>query len=103
MELFAWGKGFGLPSFDPFCLSIEALLNLVQVKWVVIEANSNASPTGELPVLKIQTEPIAGTSNIIKVLKQRGHDLDHTLSKLELYESQALICMIEDKLHDALV
>ncbi|KAI8895392.1 hypothetical protein BC833DRAFT_601453 [Globomyces pollinis-pini] len=104
LELFAWGPGLDQPSFDPFCLSIEAYLNLTQVKWVVNECSSPyISPSGELPVLKIQFEPITGTASIIKVLKLRGHDLDQDLSPLQLAESQAFISLIEDKLYDALL
>ncbi|KAH6584545.1 hypothetical protein BASA60_000946 [Batrachochytrium salamandrivorans] len=33
LELFAWGEGLGLPSFDPFCLSIAAYLNLAGADW----------------------------------------------------------------------
>ncbi|KAJ3256836.1 hypothetical protein HK103_005080 [Boothiomyces macroporosus] len=72
LELYAWGQGFNQSSFDPFCLSIEAYLNLVQVKWVVNECYStDISPSGELPLLKVGFEPITGTFNIIKVLKSR--------------------------------
>ena len=72
LELYAWGKGFGLPSFDPFCLSIEAYLSLCDVRWVLNDvSNPLVSPSGELPVLKIGSEPITGTSSIIKVLKSR--------------------------------
>ena len=46
-ELFAWGSGLNQPSFDPFCLSIEAYLNLIGVDWSVnICHNPNISPTG---------------------------------------------------------
>ncbi|KAJ3269313.1 Metaxin-3 [Terramyces sp. JEL0728] len=104
LELYAWGQGFNQSSFDPFCLSIEAYLNLVQVKWVVNECcSTDISPSGELPLLKVGFEPITGTFNIIKVLKARGHDLDHLLTPIELAESQAFISLIEDKLHDCLL
>ena len=110
MELFAWPPGFDLSSFDPFCLSIEAYLGLCEVHWVLNSvANPLISPSGELPVLKLKGEPIAGTSPIIKVLKQKvisiykGHDLDHLLSTNEMFESLAFQSMIEDTLHDALL
>jgi hypothetical protein len=103
LELFAWGPGYGQYSLDPFCLSIEAYLQLSGVKWVVNESDSNISPTGELPLLKINAEPITGTWNIVKVLKQRGHDLDDRLTQQELFETQAFVALMEEKLHDALV
>jgi hypothetical protein len=103
LELFAWGPGYGHYSLDPFCLSIETYLQLAGVKWVVNESDSNISPTGELPLLKINAEPITGTWNIIKVLKQRGHDLDDRLTQQELFETQAFVALLEEKLHDALV
>ena len=80
MELYAWGPGFGLPSFDPFCLSIEAYLGLCDVRWVLnTVSNPLISPSGELPLLKIDGEPIAGTSSIIKVLKLRVFILNRVM------------------------
>jgi metaxin len=111
LELYAWGPSHGLNSFDPFCLSIETYMNIAEVRWLLNEVNTPLiSPSGELPILKVGSEPITGTGNIIKVLKSRvctqftkGHDLDHLLSKNELMESQAFIAMVEDNLYDALL
>ena len=104
MELFAWGAGYNLPSFDPFCLSIEVYLNLCQINWTLnVVSNPLISPSGDLPLLKIGGEPITGTGSIIKVLKLRGHDLDSLLSTNELCESMAFESLIEDKLNDALL
>lgn len=90
IELYAWGAGYDLPSFDPFCLSIEAYMNLAEVQWALNESSTaNISPSNELPVLKVGMEPITGTANIIKVLKSRGHDLDDGLTPIEKAESLA--------------
>ncbi|KAI8926255.1 hypothetical protein BC831DRAFT_511793 [Entophlyctis helioformis] len=87
LELFAWGPGLDQPSFDPFCLSIAAYLNMA----------------GELPLLRVGVEPVVGTFNIIRTLKSKGIDLDTGLSDREKAESQAFIALIENKLYDALL
>jgi hypothetical protein len=71
MELFTWGAAFDRSSIDPFCLSIQALLRLQNIKWLSISTTSDKSPSQQLPLLKVGNEPITGTANIINVLKQR--------------------------------
>ncbi|KAH6562927.1 hypothetical protein BASA50_007452 [Batrachochytrium salamandrivorans] len=104
LELFAWGEGLGLPSFDPFCLSIAAYLNLAGADWSFHECRTpSISPSGELPVLRAGVEPVVGTSNIIHTLQSKGLDMDSELSPLERAESKAFISLIEDNLYDALL
>ncbi|KAJ3182277.1 metaxin 1 [Gaertneriomyces sp. JEL0708] len=106
MELFAWGPAWkGLPSFDPFCLSVEAYLQFSGVEWVVHECdNPRVSPTGELPMLcNLSSEPIVGATHIMRHLSRQGHDLDGHLSPRQKAQSIAYTSLIEDKLYDALL
>ncbi|TPX55054.1 hypothetical protein PhCBS80983_g05647 [Powellomyces hirtus] len=105
LELFMWGPAYNLPSFDPFCLSAAAYLQLAEVTWVVNECNNaGVSPRGELPMLRDSLlEPVVTTSKIIAHLKKKGYDLDQHLSATEAAECLAFTGLVEDKLHDALL
>lgn len=61
------------------------------------------SPTGELPVLRDGTRPVAGVLSIIEYLKRKGLDLDSHLSPTQLSQSHTYISLISDKLIDALL
>ncbi|KNC97072.1 uncharacterized protein SPPG_07468 [Spizellomyces punctatus DAOM BR117] len=105
LELFTWGPAWNVPSFDPFCLSIETYLQFAEANWVVNECNdTGVSPTGELPMLRDgPLEPVVGTSKIISHLKKKGLDLDSHLTAKEQAECLAYTSLIEDKLYDALL
>ncbi|EGF81828.1 hypothetical protein BATDEDRAFT_23480 [Batrachochytrium dendrobatidis JAM81] len=103
-ELFAWSAGLDLPTFDPFCLSIAAYLNLVGADWSIHECNTpGISPNGELPVLRAGVELVAGTYSIISTLQSKGLDMNSQLSPKDKAESQAFISLIESRLYDALL
>ncbi|KAJ3295222.1 hypothetical protein HDU76_006879 [Blyttiomyces sp. JEL0837] len=103
-ELFSWGPAWNLTSFDPACLSVQAYLNLVGANWVLNScSNPNLSPSGELPMLRDGTRPIAGVANIFAHLKTRGLDLDAHLTAEESAHCISYIALIEDRLYDALL
>jgi metaxin len=101
IELYSWGPGFNRSSLDPYCLSIETLLKFHSIKWQIITTTSEKSPSQQLPLLKIGNEPITGTQNIIQTLKNRGHNLDESLTKKQKAISDAFISMIEYDLGNA--
>nr|KAJ3419356.1 cytosolic factor, phosphatidylinositol/phosphatidylcholine transfer protein [Polyrhizophydium stewartii] len=123
LELFSWGPGHDLPSFDPFCLSIAAYLNLAGADWSINECRTPSISPNELPVLRVGAEPIAGTFNIIRTLKSKagalagrlaahllhalrpacavhgpGLDLDSELSPRQRAESQAWVRSLDQPL-----
>ncbi|KAJ3040766.1 Metaxin-3 [Rhizophlyctis rosea] len=104
LELFSWGPAWDLPTCDPFCLSVEAYLNLTDTRWKVHDSSDpKTSPTGELPLLKDGVEVLVGTEKIFAHLKKKGADLDDHLNSHQRAESLAFITMIEQRLHDALL
>ncbi|KAI9358280.1 hypothetical protein DFJ73DRAFT_819369 [Zopfochytrium polystomum] len=104
LELFSWGPAWSLPSLDPACLSVQAYLNLTGANWVNNAcSNASISPTGELPMLRDGTRPVAGVGAIIKYLKRKGYDLDGHLNPVERAQSQSFVSLIEEKLYDALL
>ncbi|KAJ3233515.1 metaxin 1 [Chytriomyces hyalinus] len=103
-ELFAWGPAWGLDSFDPFCMSVQCYLSLSCASWVCTKSsNPKISPSGELPLLRDGTIPVAGRANIIRHLKRKGFDLDANLTPLQLAQSASFINLIETKLYDSLL
>ncbi|KAJ3070427.1 metaxin 1 [Podochytrium sp. JEL0797] len=101
-ELFSWGPAWGLSSFDPFCMSIQCYLSLSCVNWISTKSsNPGISPSGELPLLRDSTIPVAGTANIIRHLKRKGYDLDANLTPLQIARSSSYITLIETKLYEA--
>ncbi|KAK9722017.1 hypothetical protein K7432_002989 [Basidiobolus ranarum] len=104
LELYSWGPGLGLPSIDPLCLTIETYLSLVKADWVVNECNNpNASPSGELPLLRDGTEYIYGVNNIIAYLSKQNLDLNKNLDDNQKAECLAYSALVNDKLQDGLL
>ncbi|KAJ3317966.1 metaxin 1 [Blyttiomyces sp. JEL0837] len=83
---------------------MSAYLNFVGANWVLNScSNPNLSPSGELPMLRDGTRPIAGVANIFAHLKTRGLDLDAHLTAEESAHCISYIALIEDRLYDALL
>lgn len=102
-ELYSWGSGYELLSFDPFCLSAEAYLLFSNAEWELHESQSTKST--DLPILKDGMTEVTDIFKIINYLKKKGYNIDETagLSKNELAESLAYIALIENNLYDALL
>jgi len=103
LELYSWGPGYDLLSFDPFCLSAEAYLLFSNAEWELHEAQSTKS--SELPILKDGMTEVNDLFKIINFLKKKGYNIDETagLSKDELAESLAYISLVENSIYDALL
>jgi len=103
LELYSWGSGYDLLSFDPFCLSVEAYLLFSNAEWELHEAQS--TKTTELPILKDGMTEVNDVFKIINYLKKKGYNLDETagLTKNELAETLAYTALIENNLYDALL
>lgn len=91
---------FGYTSLEPATLAIQTYLHILNLPYYFHTSSPTISPSGTLPVLKIRSQVIAGTSNIISILKGRGHDLDSDLSKKEKALSTAYIALAESTLND---
>lgn len=67
--------------------------------------NPSISPLGVLPVIWLERKQgiASGADSIIKLLKDRGHDLDQDLSAEQAALSLGLITLIQGKLYDALL
>jgi len=102
-ELYSWGSGYELLSFDPFCLAAEAYLLFSNAEWELYESQSTKST--DLPILKDGMTEVTDIFKIINYLKKKGYNIDETagLSKNELAESLAYTALIENKLYDALL
>ncbi|KAJ3289015.1 metaxin 1 [Rhizoclosmatium sp. JEL0117] len=83
-------------------MSIQCYLSLSCANWFsTTSADPKISPSGELPLLRDGTIPVAGTANIIRHLKRKGYDLDANLTPLQLAQSNSYINLIETKLYEA--
>ena len=69
---------------------VQAYLQWSQRTWIMNEChNPEVSPTGELPLLRVGGDPVAGVANIIESLKGMGSDIDASLSSLDQARSIA--------------
>jgi len=102
-ELYSWGSGYELLSFDPFCLAVEAYLLFSNAEWELHESQSTKST--DLPILKDGMTEVTDIFKIINYLKKKGYNIDETagLSKTELAETLAYTALIENNLYDALL
>lgn len=85
LELHVLGPAFGLPSIDPDCIALIALLSLPLTKdleWkLVIAHDSSQSPTGDFPLLKHNGQIVAGFRPIVRHLQHIHNDVDDDLTE----------------------
>ena len=129
VTLYKFEPAWGLPSFSPECICLEAYLRLFNVKFSEEACTSeNASPTGTLPAVDLDGlavdgyDPEGGSGNgggedggeggqgrgtagdvrsIIDRLKEAGMDLDKGLSSPDASELEAYAALVDAALAPA--
>jgi glutathione S-transferase len=105
IRLHQYSPRWDLPSFDPFCLSAQTYLRLLEVPFEEVSANNpDVSPTSNLPFLQRGEDCVAGTTSIFSYLsKEVGKSLDNFLSPEQKATAYAFTQLIETKLHPTLL
>ncbi|KAK3272399.1 hypothetical protein CYMTET_19307 [Cymbomonas tetramitiformis] len=116
MKLHKWESRWDVPSLNPACSQVEAYLRFSGASFTVSERNTPyTSPTGVLPYLELEDNGVeddnpsnslmdgtAAASAIIRYLKkEKGLDLDTSLSPVEAAELEAFTVLAETKLAPA--
>lgn len=103
LTVFSTPPAWGLPSFSPFCLKLEAYLRMAEIPYTARAGDIRKSPKGKLPWIDDDGSLIGDSSVIIDHLKQKhGDRLDARLSPDERARLHALQRMIEEHTYFAL-
>lgn len=105
IQLFQPPPHLGLPNLSPFCMKLEAWLKLAELDYdVVITGDPSKGPTGKIPWIVDDDQPIGDSSLIIQHLgAKHGIDLDEGLTAGQRALSRAIEIMVEDRLYWVLV
>ncbi|KAI8380879.1 Tom37 C-terminal domain-containing protein [Radiomyces spectabilis] len=104
VQLYAWGPALGAPSIDPKCVIIEAYLRLLNIEYTVVQTNDpQASPTGELPLIKDGNVWVAGVDRILTHFSMRNQDANASLTPEQRAVYLAYNAMIQENLYDCML
>ena len=113
VTLYKFEAGWGLPSFSPECVALEAYLRLSGIRFAEERVTSaNSSPTGRLPALDIDGLAVgswedgegsndgeaASVSRVLDGLRKAGVDLDKGLSVEDACDLEAYLSLAENAL-----
>ncbi|WZN58786.1 metaxin [Chloropicon roscoffensis] len=113
VTLYKFEAGWGLPSFSPECVALEAYLRLSGIRFAEESVTSaNSSPTGRLPALDIDGLAVgswedgegsgdgeaASVSRVLDGLRKAGVDLDKGLSVEDACDLEAYLSLAENAL-----
>ncbi|KAI9137581.1 hypothetical protein BKA69DRAFT_1097271 [Paraphysoderma sedebokerense] len=115
-ELYCWpplsgASSVDLPSWDPFCLTVQTLLLFTNTPFVITPTTDpDISPSGTLPVLRDDLQVVGGVHRIIDYLRRNGFTkllegepgAPDALSSKDPKWADMIGCisMVEDKLYD---
>jgi len=99
LRLFSLPPAWGLPTWHPDCLKVQAYLRLAGVRFDNDQSTSAAMASYDTPVLVAGEETVlAGSDEIIQYLKTEGYDLDAPLGQQDKAEVFAFCAMVEGPL-----
>ncbi|CAM2065585.1 Glutathione S-transferase family protein [Sulfidibacter corallicola] len=98
IEFYQFPGGYGLGSFSPFCLKLQAYLRFMEIPYRLINSrDTSKAPTKKMPYIVDNGQAIGDSGMIIDHLKTRTQrDPDTWLSAEQRAVSTALIHMLED-------
>lgn len=103
LTLFSTPPAWGLPSFSPFCLKLDAYLRMAGIPYTARTGDMRKSPKGKLPWIDDDGALLGDSSAIIDYLKKKhGDPLDARLSRDERARLHTLQRMIEEHTYFAL-
>lgn len=78
VTLYQFAGGWSLPSVDPACISVHALLRFCNITYKVVDCNTEAlSPSGELPFLRRPNDILlAGFDDIAAFARKKSADMN---------------------------
>mmetsp|Transcript_38516 Transcript_38516/g.94748 ORF Transcript_38516/g.94748 Transcript_38516/m.94748 type:complete len:314 (-) Transcript_38516:362-1303(-) len=103
-RLFSLPPAWGLPTFHPECLKVQAYMRLAGVRFISDQSTSAAMASYDTPVMVVDDEHVfTGSDEIIQHLRTEGSDLDSTLGQQDRAEVFAFASMVEGQLLSAML
>ena len=105
IKFYQYQPAFGIPNPSPFCMKLEAYLNLCELEYETVwMTDPRKAPKGKGPYIEIDGQAIGDTALIIDALKTKtGVDPDAQLSSEQRASAHALGVMLEEHLYFAVL
>lgn len=98
IQMYQFAGGYGVASFSPFCLKLQAYLRLAGVPYRAVNVRGTAkAPTGKLPYIVDGDQAVGDSGLIVGHLKKKaGIDPDAWLSPEQAAQALVMTRMLEE-------
>ncbi len=98
IQMVQFAGGYGVASFSPFCLKLQAYLRLTGIPYRAVNArDTSKAPTGKMPYIIDGSQTVGDSGRIISHLKNKSQkDPDTGLTRQQRAQSLALTRLLEE-------